>query len=150
MAGNLSNYAENKILEISTGKTAWSKPEVWAALYTVAPTDSTGGTEVAGGSYTRIKVSDTTNSVFGAASAGTIANNGTYNSSSSTTLSSGGTGVITFPKATASWGTVVAVALLDASSSGNVLWYGSLTNSKTIDIDDTVSFAANDLQLSLD
>lgn len=150
MAGNLSNYAENKILELSTGKTAWSKPEVWVGLYTTAPTDSTGGTEVSGGSYTRIKVSDTTNSVFGTASAGSIANNGSFNSSSSSTLTGSGTGVITFPKATASWGTINAVALLDASTSGNVLWYGELTNPKTIDIDDTVSFAANDLQLSLD
>jgi hypothetical protein len=150
MAGNLSDYAENKILELSTGKTAWSKPEAWAGLYTVAPTDSTAGTEVSGGSYVRIKVSDTTNSVFGAASAGTITNNGIYNSSSATTLTSSGTGIITFPKATDSWGTIVAVALLDASTGGNVLWYGTLTNTKTIDIDDTVSFAASDLQLSLD
>lgn len=150
MAGNLSNYAENKILELSAGKTGWSKPEVWAALYTSAPTDSTSGAEVSGGSYTRIKVSDTVNSVFGSASNGAIANNGAYNSSSSSTLTASGTGIITFPKATASWGTVTAVALVDASTSGNILWYGELTNPKTIDIDDTVSFAANDLQLSLD
>lgn len=152
MAGNLSNYAENKILELSAGKTAWSKPEIWVALYTTAPTDSTSGTEVStsGTAYVRIKVSDATNSVFGTASAGAISNNGSYNSSSNTTLTASGTGVITFPKATASWGTIVAVALVDASTAGNIIWYGTLTNSKTIDIDDTVSFAANDLQLSLD
>jgi hypothetical protein len=149
MAGNLSNYAENKILEVSTGKTAWTKPAVWAALFTVAPTDSTGGTEVAGGSYVRVQVADASNSVWGTASAGSITNNGTY-STSGAGLASSGNGTITFPKATASWGTVVAVALLDASTSGNVLWYGELTNPKTIDIDDTVSFAPSDLQLSLD
>lgn len=149
MAGNLSNYAENKILELSTGKTAWSKPSVWAALYTTAPTDAGGGTEVSGGSYVRVPVADASNSVWGTAANGGITNNGTYNATSAG-LSSSGSGIITFPKATASWGTVTAVALVDASTGGNVLWYGELTNSKTIDIDDTVSFAASDLQLSLD
>lgn len=148
MAGNLSDYAENKILEHSTGKTSWSRPNVWIALYTVAPTDSSAGTEVSQTGYARVQVADGTNSVWGSASSGSIKNNGSYNASDSGL--GAGTGVITFPKATAAWGTVSAVALLDASTGGNIIWYGTLTNAKTIDIDDTVSFAANDLQLSLD
>lgn len=151
MAGNLSDYAENKILELSTGKAGWTKPAVWVALYTVAPNDTGGGTEVSGGAYTRIQVADATNSVWDSAGSGTIKNAGTHNATSSGLVAASGTGgTITFPKATASWGTVTAVALVDNSSGGNILWHGELTNPKTIDIDDTVSFATNDLQLSLD
>lgn len=154
MAGNLSNYAEEKILELSVGKNAWSKPLVWAALYTTAPTDTTSGTEVSGGSYARVPVSDATNSVFGEADvspsgSAVIKNNGTYNATSAG-LSSSGSGIITFPQSSAAWGTVVAVALVDAATAGNIIWYGTLTNSKVVDQNDTVSFAASDLQLSID
>jgi len=156
MAGNLSNEAENKILEHSTGKTAWSKPTVYLALFTSAPTDSTTGTEVSGGGYNRVIVSDGTNSVFGAAGSGQITNNGTYNNStgSNTTLTSSGTGVISFAPASASWGVVTSVALVSSASAAlttsDIIWYGTLTSSKTVDSGDTFQFAASSLTLSLD
>lgn len=130
MAGNLSDYAENKILDHSTGKTSWTMPTVYVALYTSAPTDSTSGTEVSGGSYARVATTGTT---WNAASAGSTSN----------------ASAIVFTTATASWGTVTAVALVDASTSGNIIWYGTLTSNKTVDSGDTFQFAAGALTLSL-
>lgn len=153
MAGNLSNWAEENILKLSVGKAAWTNTNVYAALYTTAPGDSTSGTEVSGTGYARVQVSNGTNSVFGntytSGSSTGIKNDGTYNATSSG-LAGSGSGIITFPQATASWGVVTAVALLDNSTGGNIIWYGTLTNSKTVDANDTVSFAAGDLQLTID
>lgn len=93
---------------------------VYAALYTVAPTATTPGTEVSGGSYARQAAT------FGAAAAGSISNSG----------------AVTFPVATAAWGTVVAAAICDAAAAGNILYFGNLTASKTVGIGDQLNFAA--------
>lgn len=57
---------------------------------------------------------------------------------------------ITFPTATASWGTVQTFFIADALTGGNVLAQGVLTTAKTIDDGDTASFAQNDLTITLD
>lgn len=131
MAGSLSNYAENKVLELLVGKTAFSTPTAYVALYTVAPSDTGGGTEVTGGSYARVA---TAGSDWGTAASGAITN----------------TEDIVFPTATASWGTVVAVALLDASSGGNFLIWGDLAANKTVGEDDTFSLPAGNIDFTLD
>lgn len=96
-----------------------SPATVYLALFTVAPTDVGGGTEVTGGSYAREAVT------FGAPTSGTVAN----------------TGAVTFTQATASWGTVVAMGIFDAATAGNLLYYGNLTTSKVVDTNDQLSFA---------
>ena len=57
MSGNLTNYAEDKLLDHLLGTAAYTMPTAYVALYTVAPTDSSSGTEVTGGSYARQAVS---------------------------------------------------------------------------------------------
>ena len=57
---------------------------------------------------------------------------------------------ISFPTATASWGTVTHYALFDAASSGNMLRWAALTASKTIGSGDTASFAIGALQMTED
>lgn len=133
----LSDYAELKILEHSVGKTSWTMPtNCYAALWTTAPNDaSTGaapspGVEVTGGSYARIQ----TNASWGAAAAGQIANNAD----------------IVFATASASWGTVVHVSLMDALTTGNFLWNGTLTASKTVGSGDVFKFLTGQLILTLD
>lgn len=135
MAGSLSDYAELKILEHSVGKTSWTMPtSCYAGLYTAAPSDtstgSSGGTAVSGGSYARVQ----TNTSWGTAASGQIANSAD----------------IVFPTASASWGTVVAVALFDASTAGNMLWWGTLTANKVVDIGDVFKFLTGQLVLTLD
>lgn len=123
-----TDYLENKLVAHTFSNTAYTSPTtVYVALYTVAPTDSTSGTEVSGGGYARQSAAFTTT------------NNAATNS-----------GAIEFPTATAGYGTVVAVAILDASSGGNMLAYASLAANKTIDSGDVFRIPAGDLDITLD
>lgn len=60
------------------------------------------------------------------------------------------TGAITFAQAEADWGVVTDYAIVDASSAGNIIAYGKLTTSKTIQSGDTPQFGAGDLKVTLD
>ena len=133
MAGNISDYLENKILEHVMGKTTYTKPTAtYLALYLVTPTDSTAGTEVANANgYVRQAIT------WGTASNGTISNSAQ----------------ITFPAATGSpWGTVTALGVVDASvwGSGNILWYGPVSPNVTIAVADIYQISVGGLQLTLD
>lgn len=124
-----SDYAENKIVDLLNGKTAYALPTVYVALYTSDPTDAASGTEVTGGAYAR-KL--TAGADWGAASAGSASN----------------AAVITFVTATASWGTVTHFATHDAATAGNMLRSGILTTAKLISNGDTPSFAIGALVTS--
>jgi hypothetical protein len=114
-------------------------------LYTTAPTDTGGGTEVSGGSYARVSVAPSTTNWAATNAAGSTA---------ATSTGTGGTtsnnATITFATPSATWGTVVAFGIFDAASAGNLLWYGTLTTSKTINSGDTVTFAAAALSIQID
>ena len=134
--GSFSNFLEDEILDHVFGAAAYTAPAtVYVALYTVTPTDaSASGTEVTGGSYARVAV--TNNATNWPASSGGAKANGT---------------AITFPAPTASWGTVVAFAIYDAATVGNELAWGALTVNKTINNGDAApSFAIGDLDITLD
>ena len=123
-----TDYLENKLVAHTFSNTAFTSPSsVFVALYTVAPTDSTTGTEVSGGGYARQSASFTTT--------GNAATNAS---------------AIEYPTATGNYGTVVAVAILDASTSGNMLAYATLSASKTISTGDVFRIPAGDLDITLD
>jgi hypothetical protein len=133
MAGSLSDFAENEILDHLLSAATYTAPAtLYLAVFTAAPTDAGGGTEVTGGSYARLAVTnDATN--FPAAVAGAKSN-----------------GVaLTMVPASANWGTIVAYALFDASSAGNMLGWADLTSSVIINNGDTLRFAAGALTYSL-
>lgn len=134
MAGSKSDYLENEILDHVLGGADYARPAtVYIALFTASPTDAGGGTEVTGGSYARVAVTnDATN--WPAASSGTK-QNGT---------------AITFIQATASWGTVVAMGIFDASTAGNLLYWGDLTTSKSIASGDTAEIAIGGITITED
>lgn len=116
----------------------------YVGLLTSAPTDSTAGTEVSGGSYARVLTS------------ATLANWAGTQAAASTTASSGATGttsnngIITFPTPSAGWGTVVAMGLYDALTGGNLLVYAGLAINKTINQGDAVTFPAASLTIQTD
>jgi hypothetical protein len=56
---------------------------------------------------------------------------------------------VEFAQATGSWGTVSHVGLLDAITSGNLLFYTDLTTSKTIESGDIFKIAAGSLSVTL-
>lgn len=129
MAG-FSDYLEDKVLEHVFGGNAYSAPStLYVALYTVAPTDTGGGTEVTGGSYAR--------------------QSGAFTVSGTNPTQASNSAAIEYPTATANYGTVVAVGIFDASSSGNLLAYANLTASKVVSTGDVFRFNAGDLDVTL-
>lgn len=142
-----SDYAENKLIDHVFRGAAFSGPAtLYAALFTVAPTDAGGGTEVTGGAYARASIASSTTNWSGTQGAGTTA------ASSGTSGTISNNIAITFPAPSgASWGTVVAVGLFDAASAGNLICWGAVSPSKTIsDGDAAPQFAAGDFQFQID
>jgi hypothetical protein len=130
-----SNYLENKVLDHVLSVSPYAQP---GSLYVGLFTNTSGnaaanleeGTltdEVSGGSYGR------QSATFSAASGGSASTSAT----------------LTFPAATANWGTITHVAVLDASTSGNVLFWGQVTTSKTIETGDTFQITSGNLTISL-
>jgi hypothetical protein len=56
---------------------------------------------------------------------------------------------VEFTAATASWGTIVAVGVFDASTAGNLLAWADLTVNKTIDTGDIFRIPTGDLDITL-
>jgi hypothetical protein len=63
--------------------------------------------------------------------------------------SSASSATVTFDTATASWGSITHIAVMDASTSGNVLFYGAVTTAKTIDTGDTFQVSSGNLTIAL-
>ena len=135
-----SNYTEDKTLDfwLKANSAATTAPTtVYVALFNSG--DSAGGTaenleagtitdECGGGAYARQSVT------FGTVSGGSVSNSGN----------------VTFPAATdGNWGTITHVAVMDASTSGEVLFYGALDTAKTIDSGDTFQITTGNLTVSL-
>lgn len=148
----LSNYLENKIIDALLRGQAFSFPtSVYVGLFTVAPSDAGGGTEVSGGGYARkIATAD------GAAGPMDLTDwKSTQNdnlASTGTTGQSTNSGAITFPAPSgANWGSIVAFGVFDAPTGGNLLFYGNLGTPKTVnDGDAAPSFAAGALTFQID
>jgi len=123
----ISNYLGNAIINASLRNTAYTSPaNVWCALYTTAPTASTSGTELKGTGYSRQAVT------FSAPSAATTAS----------------TGNVTFT-ATANWSPVVATAIVDASTGGNILWYTNLASSQVVNSGGSIVLTTGSITLAV-
>ena len=132
MAG-FTTFLQQELLDHIGGNGAYTAPTPYVGLYTAAPSDAGGGTEVTGGSYARQAVATGASSGWDAASGGATQN----------------TAMVTFPTATANWGTVTHVGLFDAITSGNLLMHGALSASQTINNGNIFRFNAGDLDISL-
>ena len=120
-------YLENKLVDHVTKKATYTAPtNLFVGLYTVTPSDAGGGTEVSGGAYARVSTATAD-----------------WNTASGGTLTSAND--IVFPQATASWGTVVAFGIFDASTAGNLLIWGPLLTSKVVSTDDQMTFLASNV-----
>lgn len=123
-----SDYLENAILDHVMRNTAYTSPTtVYLGLSTGSFADDNSGTELSGNGYARQSIT------CSAASSGSITNSG----------------AITFPTATGSWGTVAFFGVFDASSTGNLLFHGALSSSKTIESGDVLKVDASSLTISL-
>lgn len=126
----LSDYAEKLLLDFLMTTGTATRPTNWyVALFTAAPNDAGGGTEVSAGSYARQSVA------FSAAASpgGTTSNSGE----------------VSFTASGGDYGTVTHMGIFDASSSGNLLWHGALTASKAVADGDTLTFAVGNIDLTM-
>ena len=125
---SFSDTFETRVLTWVFTNSSATRPTAWyVALFTSAPSDAGGGTEVSGGAYARQAV--------------------TFSVSGNTATNSG---AIEYPTATAGYGTVTNVGIFDASTGGNLIAYAALTASKTIDTGDVLRLPAGDLDVTLD
>ena len=110
----LSDYSAQAFLNHLVGKTSiFTLPTAFVALFTAVGVDAgTGFTEVSGGSYARVTTSGATWNAASGSAPSTLTN----------------AAAVTFATATASWGTVIAFGLYDASSAGNLLAWDYLGN----------------------
>jgi hypothetical protein len=128
-----SNYLETALYNHVLRNTSYTPAAtLYVALFTSTATaaDIEAGTltnEVSGGSYARQTVT------FAAPTNGSGSNSGT----------------VTFPTASAGWGTIRFAAIMDASSTGNVLVYGQLTSDVTINSGNTFQFNAGSFTASV-
>ena len=126
----LSDHSEALLLDwlMTTGSA--TRPTAWyVALYTAAPSDSGGGTEVSGNGYSRQAV--------------------TFAAATSPGGTTSYTGDITFTAAGGDWGTITHIGIHDASSGGNLLWHGQMTASKTVADGDTLQFSTGNIDLTI-
>ena len=122
-----SNYLENKVIDHFLGTSSTSAPSnVYMGLFTSNPTDANSGTEVSGNGYSRQVIN------FNAASSGSATN-----SSAETFTASGG-----------NWGTITHFGIFDASTSGNLLYHGALTDDKVIEDGDSLVVASGAITIT--
>src|ERR1700733_12090774 len=108
MAG-ISNYQERDFLAYLTGQS------LVLALYTVAPTDAGGGTELVGNGYVRQAISWGLPPTDGSGNT-TVSNNAD----------------VIFSTATANWGTIVAGAIWDTENTPHLRWWANLNPYRTV------------------
>jgi hypothetical protein len=145
MAG-FSDYLENKLTDLILRGQAFSAPaNIYIGLFTAAPTDAGGGTEVSGGNYSR--------ATFAAALANWSGTQGAASvlASSGTGGASSNNGVISFPAPSAGWGVITHFGVFDAASAGNLLFWGAISPNKTVNGSDPApTFPAATLALTID
>ena len=127
----MSNFLENALINATLRNTTYtSVATVYVSLWTSDPTDAGSGTEVSGGSYARTAVT------FAAPSNGVTTNSAD----------------VTFPTATASWGTVGWIGINDSATSGgsdHLLYHTALDTAKAIDTGDIFKISTGNLSVTL-
>jgi len=118
----LSDSAEKLVLDFLMTSGTATRPTAWyVALYTSAPNDASTG------------------STGGTEVSGNGYSRGTTTSTNAQSFTASG----------GDFGTVTHMAIIDASSGGNMLWHGALTTSRTVSDGDTLTFSAGNIDLTL-
>ena len=124
---SFTNFLETEILDHVFAGAAYTAPStLYLGLFTGAPGEAGGGTELSGSAYVRKAIAFTT-------SGDTTSNNA----------------AVEFPTATGSWGTVTHVGVFDALTSGNLMVYATLSASKAVASGDVFRVPSGDLDITL-
>ena len=125
---SLTNTFETTTLTWLLTANSATRPTAWyIGLFTAAPNDTGGGTEVSGTGYVREAVAFTVT--------GDTASN---------------SAAVEWPVAGGSWGTITDLAIFDAVTAGNMIGYATLTSAKTIATGDVFRIPLGDLDVTLD
>ena len=131
---NATNYLENELVKHIFRTGSFTKPSaLYVALYTAAPSDAGGGTEVSATGYARVQ-----RDPLDANWAATSGTDGVTKNVAALDFGTWTTGPTT----------VTHFAILDASSGGNYLIWGALTASKTVNANDAFQIPANNLTVT--
>jgi hypothetical protein len=123
MTYNLANKLANATV---AGVSYTSPTTVYTALYSTPPTVSTSGTELTGNGYARQ-----------AATFGTPVNGSISSTANVSFTASGG-----------NWLTTTAVAIVDASSGGNIMYFQGIAG-RNVKSGDTLTFEAGDITVTI-
>ena len=128
---SFSDYTENLVLNWLFTANSATRPTAWyVGLFTSAPSDTGGGTEVSGSGYARTAT-------------GTITVSGTATTATNSAA-------IEFAAASGgNWGAIGCAAIFDASSGGNMLAWAPLTTSRTINDGDVFRIPASSMTVTL-
>ena len=128
-----SDFLEDKLLKHTFTNTAYTPPTtLYVGLFTAAPSDTGGGTEIS------------------TSSTGYARQTATFSVSGTSPTEANISSAIDFPTATADWGTITHLAVFDASTGGNMLAYSAATTSKTVANGDILRIPAGSLAIRLD
>lgn len=135
----LTNYTKDNVHKHFWRTATWTKPTlIYFGLFTAAPTEAGGGTEVTLGAYARVALAPLDANYTAPASA------------ADTSRFVQNIGVITFPSPTADWGQLVAVGRFDALTVGNLEAWAPITTPFYVHSGDGApSFAAGGLVFSI-
>ena len=123
----MTDYLQNAVANATLRNTAYTSPaNVYASLYSTAPTESTTGTEITGNGYSRQSVT------FSAPTLGSLSSNV----------------AVTFTCSGNNWPGVVAFGVTDASTAGNILYYSGISG-RTVQVGDSVVFASGDITIQI-
>ena len=136
----MSDYLEAALIDHVFNGDTLTPPSVWIALHTADPTDAGSGTEVSGGSYARARVYPNGGGTPEFAQAVTDGIGKMVTNADD----------VTFPTATASWGTITHIALWDAVTSGNLLYHGALDDNQVVGIGGVFKVEADLLELRME
>ena len=129
-----SDYVENQILDCYLNQSNITAPtNIYLGLFTSAPSDAGGGTEVSGNGYSRVEIT----AKFSAAS-GTTGGSLSSNAAITGFTASGG-----------NWGTVNSIGIFDASTSGNLLFYTALDSSADVNDGDSFQISSGNLTVTV-
>ena len=135
MAGQATDYLEALVYDTFFRNLPYSPPTaLYAALFTADPGESYGlASEVSGGGYARQPV------VFGPITAGIGTESRGVN-----------TNMVQFPVATAPYGTVSYLGVMDAATGGNILSRHPLVAPKTVSSGDDIRFPPGSVVVTVD
>jgi hypothetical protein len=131
----ITYYQANLLLNHIFGRSpSYTAPVTYYVGLSTTPinADGTGATEPSGGAYARVAVTNNKTN-WGVAANGALSN-----------LTN-----VEFPESTLEWGIVTHIFVSDASTSGNVLYYDTLTPARTVQSAATILFDAGSITMRM-